>query len=119
MKFYYDNKLIRTSKSHAYTHALIDQNCKAVTCSATREGCEKEHSRLVRKLEQIIQNRENALAARAAGKTQVKWLDGRKTYYLKLNERRYLDEFSKYIEADRKRLHTMIHDWKIVELEAR
>lgn len=118
MKFYYNNKLIRTSKTHIYTHALIDQNGKAVTCSATREGCEKELSRRIREIEQRMVNHENALKAQASGKTQVMWKDGRSSYYMKLNQLS-LDHFAEYIEAEKEMIRIRKHEWKIVELEAR
>ena len=118
MKFYYKDKLIRTSKTRAYTHALIDQNGKAVTCSATREGCEKELSRRIRELEQRIMNHENALRAQAAGKTQVRWVDGRSSSYVKLNTL-HLANYPEYIEAEKEMIRIRMHDWKIVELEAR
>ena len=44
MKFYYKGQLIRTSKSHHYTHAIIiveDNKFKCVSCSSSRELAEK------------------------------------------------------------------------------
>lgn len=119
MKFYYNDKLIRTSKTHVYTHALLDQSSKAVTCSATREGCEKELSRSIRKIEQRMMNYENALKAKAAGKTQVMWIDGRSSFYMNLNNLKSIDSFAEYIEIDKEMIRVRKHEWKIVELDAR
>ena len=119
MKFYYEDKLIRTSKTHVYTYALIGQNGKAITCSATREGCEKELLRRLHNIERSITNYENALKAQAAGKKQVRWLDGRTSYYIKLCDLDNLDEFEDYIIADKEIIRIITQEWKIVELEAR
>lgn len=41
MKFYYNGKLIRTSRTHEYNFAAISPTGKCLTCSATYEGCAK------------------------------------------------------------------------------
>ncbi len=120
MKFYYEDKLIRTSKTHVYTHALIGQSGKAITCSATREGCEKELLRRLHNIERSLMNHENALKAQAAGKKQVRWwFDGRTSYYVKLCDIDNLDKFEEYIIADKEIIRIIMHEWKIIELEAR
>ena len=40
MKFYYNGKLIRTSKTHEYKYAVLHGD-KCLGCSATREGALK------------------------------------------------------------------------------
>ena len=119
MKFYYNDKLLRTSKTHVYTHALLDHNGNVITCSATREGCKKELSRRIREIERRLTNHENAMKAHAAGKSQVRWLDGRTSFYTNLNDFKNLDGFAKYIEAAKASIRIMNQEWKIVELEAR
>lgn len=119
MKFYYEDKLIRTSKTHVYTHALIDHSGKTITCSATREGCEKELSRRIREIEQRMMNHENALKAHAAGKRQVMWKDGRNSFYMNLNNFKDVASFARYVEAAKETICLMKREWKIVELESR
>lgn len=49
MKFYYKGQLIRTSKNHHYTHAIIiveDNEFKCVACSSSRELAEKAFENL-------------------------------------------------------------------------
>lgn len=45
MKFYYNGQLMRTSKTHNYTHAVIahhdDGTISCIACSASRELAEK------------------------------------------------------------------------------
>lgn len=119
MKFYYEDKLIRTSKTHVYTHALIGKSGEVITCSATREGCEKELLWRLHNIERSITNHENALKAKATGKKQVRWLDGRTSYYVKLCDLDDLDVFEEYIVAEKEIIFTITHEWKIVELEAK
>ena len=44
MKFYYEDKLIRTSKTHVYTHALIGQNGKAITAAQPAKDAKRNFS---------------------------------------------------------------------------
>lgn len=37
MKFYYKDKLIRTSKTHNYTHAVLTANEKLLACASSYE----------------------------------------------------------------------------------
>lgn len=41
MKFYYNGKLIRTSKTHEYKFAAITAEGKCLCCSATLDGCKR------------------------------------------------------------------------------
>lgn len=50
MKFYYNGQLIRTSKNHHYTHAVVKVTEKGVICygcSSTEKGAEKLRDGLV------------------------------------------------------------------------
>lgn len=46
MKFYYNGKLVRTSKSHEYRYAVMHGD-KCIGCSATRDGALKTAYALV------------------------------------------------------------------------
>ena len=49
MKFYYNGKLIRTSKTHVYNWAIIDPTDGGVyACRRDRSGAESEYNRLLR-----------------------------------------------------------------------
>ena len=41
MKFFYNGKLIRTSRSHEYKYAAITANGNCLCCSSTLDGCVK------------------------------------------------------------------------------
>ena len=119
MKFYYEDKLIRTSKNHVYTHALIDQRGNAITCGASRKRCEKELLRKLHEVERNLMNLENALKARATGEKRVRWFVGCTSYYINLYELKNIDKFEEYIATDKEIIHIIMHEWKIIELEAR
>lgn len=44
MKFYYNGQLIRTSKTHHYTHACVEiseKGIRCIGCSSTKQGAER------------------------------------------------------------------------------
>ena len=41
MKFYYNGNLIRTSKTHVYTHAVLKPDGKPFACSSSLDGAKK------------------------------------------------------------------------------
>ena len=93
MKVYYNGKQVRTSKTHNYTHAVIDLNGKAISCHSTKEAAEKQIRSKLSSNEQVREgvkrvnkNNPEALARRL---------------------------------ADCDRWEAEIKSWKIVELEAR
>lgn len=45
MKFYYNGKLVRTSKTHEYKYALLNRADRTLACSATRKGAETAYNR--------------------------------------------------------------------------
>ena len=66
MRFYYNGQLVRTSKTHHYTHAILLDDGKAATCSTTRKGCEDWIARLVNESRRGIENAEAAIKALTA-----------------------------------------------------
>ena len=117
MKFYYNDKLVRTSKTHEYRygvyHTKID---KVIACSASKDGAQSFIDAKIADLNRRIENNENALKAIAKGKTHYDYKDGRKTYYEKVSSeeshKEWLKDYKEILE-NVKRTH------KIVELEAR
>ena len=122
MKFYYNDKLIRTSKTHEYKYALISGTGKCVTCSASRERAEAELASWINRYNDKIQNYKNIIHAIETGASHYNAIDGRKTYRVKLdgknNEAHTLDGAKEYLEGSTARLEE-IKSWKVVELEAR
>lgn len=120
MKFYYNNELVRTSKSHIYTHAVIDMatgGCKG--CRANRETAEAVISTEIAYFEKKIGNYENAIKAIQNGKDAYYAKDGRRTYYTKIPKDRTVEEYKEWIEWDRDYITYIKENWQVVELEAK
>ncbi len=123
MKFYYNDKLIRTSKTHDYKYALISSTGKCVTCSASRERAEAELASWINRYNDKIQNYKNIIHAIETGASHYNAIEGRKTYRVKLdaknNEAHTLDGAREYLEDSTAKLEEIKKCWKVVELEAR
>ena len=123
MKFYYNEKLIRTSKTHEYKYALLSSNEKCVTCSASRDRAESELTIRINSCNDRIQNYKNIIHAIETGATYYDHTYGRETIKVKLDAKNYevhtLDGAKKYLDNEEKHLEDLKTVWKIVELEAR
>ena len=120
MKFYYNGQLIRTSKNHEYTHAVIDITDNG--CVGCRVGKDKAEAIIrgeISQTERSIANCKAALKAIANGKDGFFGKDGRRTYYSKFSK----SQTAEYYEASIERLNNYINKinstWRVVELEAR
>lgn len=121
MKFYYNGNLIRTSKNHHYTHAVINENEKALTCSATRQGCEQFIQRYINESLEGIENSKNAIKALNAGKKGYYIKYGRITYWHSFSEygENTVEKCEEWIEHCKNRIEWIKANWKIVEIEER
>lgn len=127
MKFYYNGKLVRTSKTHEYHFGILEPKTgKIVSCHGTYEAAQKEHRRPISEAETSIKRCRAAIAAIESGKKFFYWKwNNRYLEKVKLTEtdfkgrnraevgtwEEYIDQYNQFIEAHRAR--------QIVELEAR
>ena len=122
MKYYYNNQLIRTSKNHKYTHAVIarkeDGSIVCIACSSSEDGAIKAKKKEASYYEQRIGNNEAAIAALKAGKSGYYYKDGRKTGYFKFEKDTTIEYYESSL-ADNQRTLNRINGWEIVELEER
>lgn len=117
MKFYYNGNLIRTSKTHTYTHAVLKPDGKAFACSSSLDGAKKAVQKEISGWEASKNNCRKAIKAINAGQSYYFCQHGRMTYKVSLKgetvadyERR-MREYDSFIE--------MYKSYQIVELEAR
>ena len=121
MKFYYKDKLIRTSKNHQYTHAVIDiTNGEVKGCRTSITAAQQIINSEINGCEEVIHNAKAALVALSQGKTGYHVKDGRRTWYCKFdpkwhNETVLNEDIRIYTEA----IEKVKQNWKIVELEER
>jgi hypothetical protein len=118
MKFYYNGKLIRTSKTHIYKFALLNYAGNCVTCSATYEGCLKEKNRRKSDNERRIENYGTMLKALKEGRQGYFVKDGRRGYYSRFTGKENAEQLAEWLEALIKG-RSYYEEEKIVELEAR
>ncbi|MBQ2895041.1 MAG: hypothetical protein IJE92_05940 [Clostridia bacterium] len=109
MKFYYNGQLVRTSKTHTYTHAVIDGNGKARACASSFELAQKA---LARELNIPTHNNRFYLATLEALKQGKEFFYyGSKKFKVRY-KKEDLEEWIAWFENFKKGL-------KIVELEQR
>ena len=120
MKFYYQDKLIRTSKNHNYTHAVINTKTGAcVGCRTSEQACQSLINSEVNRYYQGIENGHKAIDALEAGKAGYYSKDGRKSWYIKFDSRLTVEYYKEHIQVSRQSLKYISDNWKIVELECR
>lgn len=124
MKFYYEGRLIRTSKTHHYTHAVINtENGKCLTCSGSRKGCEDFINRWNNESRQGIENVKAQIKALETGKNgyYCKW--GREERFIRFGEidghRPTVDECKANADYYERLIAWRTTCWKVVEVEER
>ena len=112
MKYYIDDKLVRTSKTRTYTHAVLVGD-EVKSCSGSYELAKKELDRRIAALNDSIKNCKLAIAAIDEGKKFYWTTFNRRSYKAEIHSTR--EEYLGYI-ADYEERKTRYH---IRELEAR
>lgn len=116
MKFYYEGNLIRTSKSHNYTHAVLAPNGKAISCSSTREGAEKFKQSEINNWSRSVENHHSAIEAIKAGQKYYSFKEGNRTVKARVNGT--LESYERSLREAEKAVE-IVRSYKVVELEAR
>lgn len=120
MKFYYNDKLIRTSKNHIYTHAVINIDTgKCEGCRADKANAEAIISTKIAENEKYIRNEENAIKAMEAGKNGYYIKEGRHSWFCKFNANNSIERYKEAIEWLKQDIEYIKANWQVVELEAR
>lgn len=112
MKFYIDGKLVRTSKTHDYTHALMWHD-SVISCHGSYEQAVKALNRKIAERNYDIENNRAAIKAIDEGRTNYLWKFGRERWQAKVSEPR------ENYEATIVRLKECITHYHVRELEAR
>ena len=125
MKFYFNGKLIRTSKNHEYKYAILSENDGVWSCHSTLEAAEKEYRKPIAAREtdihecmvaiEMLKNGRNYMEVRRGGrwfKVQLKGKDHRG------DDKADVATWEKYIKNDKTAIESL-NTRKIVELEAR
>ena len=106
MKYYYNGKLIRTSKTHDdYKYALIDERHGCVSCSKSRTTIQTKYNQYTASLVGMLAAHQRVLDGTCT-KSEKKWV-------------RHISNTDDMIRAEIDRMKAILDDIKIVELEAR
>lgn len=120
MKFYYNGKLVRTSKTHEYKYGVYSANQdKVIACSATREGAEAHITRIMSDSRDRLKTYEGALKALKAGASGFDSYFGRRSTYIRFRQEHTEKYFTEQIDYYKENLIKIRNNCKIVELEIR
>lgn len=119
MKFYYNGELIRTSKTHVYTHAVITTEGKCAGCRNSKEAAESIITSEIGRAEQSIKNSRNKIKAMEAGKKMYSVVEGRRRYYMPIEADDSVENTQGWIDGRLNWIEHVKNNWKVVELEAR
>lgn len=120
MKFYYNGELIRTSKNHIYTHAVIDtlkNECKG--CRANKQTAESIISSEISRLEKEITECKSAIKALGQGKRYYVVKMCRRSYPIYFEKNDTVEKYEDHIKWYINKIEEIKATWKVVELEAR
>ena len=121
MKFYYNGKLIRTSKCHIYTHAVIDTatgRCEG--CRADKKNAESIISSEISRHQKGIEDCKRCINAVNQGKKGVRFYERNGwSWFRKFEEDDTVEHFEKWIKSHDENIERIKQNWKVVELEAR
>ncbi len=119
MKFFYNDKLVRTSRNHVYTHAVLDDQGRCAGCRTSREAAEGIIRSALHQAQESIENSKRHMKAIEAGQKRYKYVEGRRTYYLPVEPGDTVERCQSWIEAKLERIDYIKSNWRVVELEAR
>ncbi len=122
MKFYYEGKLIRTSKNHNYTHAVINiQTGSCIGCRTSEDACQSIITTEINGCLGGIRNSEEKIKALEAGKSGYYIKDGRRSWWHKFENSPFdtIESTNKRIEYLLEEIDRIKQNWKIVKLECK
>ena len=120
MKFYYNGQLVRTSKNHEYTHAVIDiTDNGCVGCRVGKDNAEAIIRSEISQTEKSIANCLSAIKALEGGKDGFFYKEGRRTWYSKFSKSQTVEYYRGRIEHLSNYIDRINTTWQVVELEAR
>ena len=119
MKFYYNGKLVRTSKTRDYKYAIIWPDGECTSCHGTLESAKKEYRRYIAEAEGCIEEAKQIIQAIRKGRTYFDYKVCRRWSRMKLIGEKASEEYwEEFIASKNKRIEEL-EARRIVELEDR
>lgn len=117
-KFYYNGKLVRTSKNHMYTHAVINiDKGTLIGCRACEKGAIDLKESYLSERRTGMRNAEAAIEAFKKGKTYYMAKVGRRDYPEKFHKEDTLESLQSWLNQCKESIEYIQKNWKVVELE--
>lgn len=121
MKFYYNGKLVRTSKTHEYTHAVIDMSDGSLKgCRACKENAEALIKSEIAQYEKWIAEKKKAIEAIKSGRNYYITKERGRSYKIKIDQPyQTIEWYENGIKGNSMGIEKIKSNWQVVELEAR
>ena len=119
MKFYYNGKLVRTSKTHEYHYAIVKADgSKARSCHGTLKAAQNEMNRVIAEYNGAIASLNERRKALQNGRKFYFIKNGRREYKYIFTENDTVEDCDRRIEEVEEGFKWFTENWKIVELQA-
>lgn len=118
MKFYYNDKLIRTSKNHVYTHAVINtETGSLIGCRSSLRGAQDLKASYESECRTGIHNAEAAIKAKENKKSYYIVMIGHRSFPQKFIKEDTIESLKEWKQDCIERLERIQKTWAVVELE--
>ena len=120
MKFYYEGKLVRTSKTHEYHYGVWNKKYqKMKSCNSTKELAEKELRTYINEPLNYIEETKEAIKAFQSGKKGYWTKVGHRTFYVRFVNGDTIEDMEQTIKHNQELYEYRKNNYCVVELEAR
>ena len=120
MKFYYNDKLVRTSANHMYTHAVIDvRTGKVIGCRSSEQTAHSVISSEISGQRGNIKGTQVLMKAIEQKKKMYRCTLGNRSWYEPVTKEDSIEKCLEWIKYHEDRIKYIQENWKVVKLEAR
>lgn len=120
MKFYFEGKLVRTSKTHEYHYGVYNKFYQKMrSCHSTKELAEKELQSYINEPLSEIENCKLGIKALKSGKKGYWVKCGRRSFPVRFEKEDTVEQFEESIKSLMERHEYRKKNFCVVELEAR
>lgn len=117
MKYYYNGNLVRTSKTHHYTHAVVTGYDTVFSCNSSEALAVKALRSWANGYKNEAENGKKAIKALDEGKSHYMRREGNRDWYTKMTYTR--EQYERQIEQAQSAYDWIVSTWKVVKLEER
>ena len=120
MKFYYDGKLVRTSKTHEYHYGIYNKRFERMrSCHSTKELAEKELNTYINQPLNWNENTKEAIKAFQSGKKGYWSKEGHRSFFIPFEKGLTVEALERSLKENQERHELRKNTFCVVELEVR